>query len=115
MSGETTTVRPGRSSAGSWKQSDLPPPVGKQREDVAPSERGFDDLPLQRPEGVVAECSAERFKEQVGHENRHGLARHRCPEEWRKKAFVTEGLVLMRKRPRCSGRPGPFPREGNCP
>ena len=28
MSGETTSVTPGRSSAGSWKQSDLPPPVG---------------------------------------------------------------------------------------
>ena len=29
MSGETTTVMPGSSSAGTWKQSDLPPPVGR--------------------------------------------------------------------------------------
>ena len=28
MSGETTTPTPGRSSAGIWKHSDLPPPVG---------------------------------------------------------------------------------------
>jgi hypothetical protein len=28
MSGETTTVTPSRMSAGNWKQSDLPPPVG---------------------------------------------------------------------------------------
>jgi hypothetical protein len=28
ISGDTTTVRPGRSSAGTWKHSDLPPPVG---------------------------------------------------------------------------------------
>ncbi len=28
ISGETTTVSPSRSSAGSWKHSDFPPPVG---------------------------------------------------------------------------------------
>jgi len=26
--GETTTVNPGRTKAGNWKQSDFPPPVG---------------------------------------------------------------------------------------
>jgi hypothetical protein len=29
MSGETTTVSPGSMSAGTWKHSDLPPPVGR--------------------------------------------------------------------------------------
>ena len=28
ISGETTTVKPSRINAGSWKQSDFPPPVG---------------------------------------------------------------------------------------
>ncbi|MOA13388.1 hypothetical protein D3C78_1334370 [compost metagenome] len=28
ISGETTTVKPGRSSPGTWKHNDLPPPVG---------------------------------------------------------------------------------------
>ncbi len=28
MSGETTTASPSRQTAGAWKQSDLPPPVG---------------------------------------------------------------------------------------
>jgi hypothetical protein len=30
INGDTTTVRPGRTNAGSWKQSDLPPPVGNK-------------------------------------------------------------------------------------
>jgi hypothetical protein len=34
ISGDTTSVSPGCSSAGSWKQRDLPPPVGKQRQHV---------------------------------------------------------------------------------
>ena len=29
MSGETTMVNPPRTSAGSWKQMDFPPPVGR--------------------------------------------------------------------------------------
>ena len=28
INGDTTTVKPGRSNAGNWKHSDLPPPVG---------------------------------------------------------------------------------------
>ena len=37
MSGETTTVSPGRRSAGSWKQSDLPPPVGSTAKTSLPA------------------------------------------------------------------------------
>ena len=37
ISGETTTVRPSRASAGSWKQSDLPPPVGSSAKTSLPA------------------------------------------------------------------------------
>ena len=37
ISGEITTVSPGRTSAGSWKHSDLPPPVGKSAKTSRPS------------------------------------------------------------------------------
>ncbi|HWV99108.1 MAG TPA: hypothetical protein VNZ64_05380 [Candidatus Acidoferrum sp.] len=37
MSGETTTVSPGRAIAGSWKQRDLPPPVGSSANTSLPA------------------------------------------------------------------------------
>jgi hypothetical protein len=39
MSGEITTVTPSRMSAGSWKHSDLPPPVGMMASTFCPAAR----------------------------------------------------------------------------
>src|SRR3989442_7546021 len=37
ISGDTTTVSPSRASAGNWKQSDLPPPVGNKASTSRPA------------------------------------------------------------------------------
>ena len=37
QAGETTTVNPGSASAGSWKHSDFPPPVGRRAKTSLPA------------------------------------------------------------------------------
>jgi hypothetical protein len=37
MSGETITATPGCTTAGAWKQSDLPPPVGMTTSESRPA------------------------------------------------------------------------------
>ncbi len=37
ISGETTTAIPGRATAGAWKHSDLPPPVGSTTSESCPA------------------------------------------------------------------------------
>ena len=68
MSGETTTVSPGRTRAGSWKHSDLPPPVGQHGEHVFARERITDDFLLQRAERGKAEVLFQRREELVAAE-----------------------------------------------
>ena len=71
MSGETTTVRPARTSAGNWKQSDLPPPVGSTANTSLPAERVADDFLLQRAERTEAEKLFQR-REQMFAAKLHG-------------------------------------------
>ena len=59
MSGETTSATPSPTSAGAWKQSDLPPPVGITTSESRPGQDGLHRLLLQRPEGRVAPVALE--------------------------------------------------------
>ena len=52
--------QPARLRAGSWKQSDLPPPVGNKRENVFARESCLDDFALQRPKLTVAEGAFQK-------------------------------------------------------
>src|SRR3954452_11618761 len=51
MSGETTTVRPSRSKAGNWKQSDFPPPVGSRAKTSRPA----------RASEIISACSGRKL------------------------------------------------------
>ena len=79
MSGDTTTVVPGRSSAGSWKQSDLPEPVGMTATRSRPSSTRAGGLLLSGPKGLEAEVKVEGLLE-VG--ERDGRGAHRCNLLW---------------------------------
>ena len=72
MSGEITTVTPSRSRAGSWKHSDLPPPVGMIASVFSPAVTAVDDLRLAGPEGVEAENGFQKV-EIAGHGLTGGL------------------------------------------
>ena len=63
MSGDSTTVVPGRSSAGSWKQSDFPEPVGITATRSRPSSTDCDGLLLSGPKGLEAEVTPEGLLE----------------------------------------------------
>ena len=66
-----TTVRPGRTSAGSWKHSDFPPPVGMIARTSRPVQHGTDNLFLTRAEGREA---PDRMQEVGG--DGHGVLGH---------------------------------------
>jgi hypothetical protein len=55
MRGEITTVTPSRMIAGSWKHSDLPPPVGMMASTFLPRRNGAHDLRLAGAEPVESE------------------------------------------------------------
>ena len=73
MSGDTTTVSPGSISAGTWKHSDLPPPVGQDDERVAAGEHGAHGALLSRAESSIAEARAEDRAGVVERRRRHLL------------------------------------------
>jgi hypothetical protein len=52
ISGDSTTVTPSRQSAGSWKQSDLPPPVGMMASTSRPARTAstISSCPGRKPE-----------------------------------------------------------------
>ena len=60
ISGEMTTVTPSRHRAGSWKHSDLPPPVGMMASVLRPCQHGLDDLLLPRAEVGKAEDGMQK-------------------------------------------------------
>ena len=60
ISGDTTTAQPSRSSAGIWKHSDLPPPVGISTSASPPATSGVDDGRLLAAERGVAEDAVEQ-------------------------------------------------------
>ena len=64
-----TTVTPSRHSAGSWKHSDLPPPVGMIASASRPAATACDDLCLAGAEAVEAE---DRGQKRLG--TGHGLS-----------------------------------------
>ncbi len=69
MRGERTMVTPSRQSAGSWKHSDLPPPVGMMAKRVAPGQDGADDFLLSRAEALKAEDAGQQGGG-VGHQRK---------------------------------------------
>ncbi len=69
MRGETTTVMPSSSSAGTWKQADFPAPVGSTASVSRPDSTDADDVALGRAEVGEPEM-AEQHGAGVG-EGRH--------------------------------------------
>ena len=60
MSGEMTTVSLGSISAGTWKQSDLPPPVGRTTSVSLAGEHRLNRCFLSRTKAWIAEALAQR-------------------------------------------------------
>lgn len=59
-------MRPGRARAGSWKQRDLPPPVGRRAKTSRPARVASQNLALLRTKGRIAEGGFEQVGER-GH------------------------------------------------